>query len=59
MVVLEKGERADPLWGIQTEYIKDEEIEALKNGKRLYLSVNNEYAIVIRYAKQRRKKKND
>lgn len=49
MIILEKGEKADPLWGMGTEYITDKEIEALKNGKRLWLSVNDEYAVVIKY----------
>lgn len=49
MIILEKGERADPLWGMETEYITDEEIEALKSGRRLWLSVNYEYAVVIKY----------
>jgi hypothetical protein len=49
MIILEKGERADPLWGMGTEYITDEQIEALKSGRRLWLSVNDEYAVVIKY----------
>lgn len=49
MIILKKGERADPLWGIETEYITDEQIEALKSGRRLWLSVNDEYAVVIKY----------
>lgn len=48
MIILENGERADPLWGIDTEIITDEMIEALQQGKRLYLSVNDEYAVVIK-----------
>ena len=48
MIILENGERADPLWGIDTEIITDEMIEALEQGKRLYLSVNDEYAVVIK-----------
>ena len=51
MIVLEKGERADHLYGLQTEYITDEDIEALKEGKRLYFDVNVEYAVVIKYKK--------
>ena len=53
MIILEKGEKADPLWGMATEYITDEEIEALKSGRRLWLSVNDEYAVVIKYKKER------
>ena len=49
MIILEKGEKAESLWGMGIEYITDEEIEALKSGKRLWLSVNDEYAVVIRY----------
>ena len=49
MIILQKGEKADPLWGMGIEYITDKEIEALKSGRRLWLSVNDEYAVVIRY----------
>lgn len=51
MIILNKGERADTLYGMQTETITDKEIEALKNGQRLYIDVNMEYAIVIKYNK--------
>lgn len=49
MIILNKGERADPLYGMQTETITDKDIEALKDGKRLYFEVNMEYAVVIKY----------
>lgn len=49
MRILEKGEKADTLWGLGTEYITNKEIEALKSGKRLWLSVNDEYAVIIKY----------
>lgn len=49
MIILEKGEKINTLWGMGTEYITDKEIEALKNGKKLWLSVNDEYAVVIKY----------
>ena len=49
MKILEKGERADTLYGIQTEYITEEMIEALRNGQRLYTDVQGEYAVVIKY----------
>lgn len=49
MIILKKGEKADPMWGMSTEYITDKDIEALKSGKRLYMTVNDEYAVVIRY----------
>ena len=48
MIILEKGERADPLYGRQDEIITDAMIDALKAGKRLYIDVNHEYAIVIK-----------
>lgn len=51
MKILNKGERADPLYGLQEEYITDEEIEALRQGKRLYIDINCEYAVVIKYKK--------
>lgn len=53
--ILEKGEKADSLWGMNTEIITDEMIEALQQGKRLYLSVNDEYAVVIKKDKNREK----
>ncbi len=49
MIILKKGEKADPMWGISTEYITDKDIDALKSGKRLYMTVNDEYAVIIRY----------
>ncbi len=48
MIILENGERAEQFWGMHTEIITDEMIEALEQGKRLYLSVNDEYAVVIK-----------
>jgi hypothetical protein len=53
--ILEKGEKANPWWGMNTEIITDEMIEALQQGKRLYLSVNDEYAVVIKKDKNRKK----
>ena len=49
MIILEKGEKAESLWGMGIEYITDEEIEALKSGRKLWLLVNDEYAVVIKY----------
>lgn len=53
--ILEEGEKANPLWGMGTEIITDEMIEALQQGKRLYLSVNYEYAVVIKKDNNRKK----
>ena len=50
MIILNKHEKADPLYGMAIETITDKEIEALKNGQRLYVDVNMEYAIVIKYS---------
>lgn len=46
---MKKEKRQTLCGGLGTEYITDKEIEALKSGKRLWLSVNDEYAVVIRY----------
>lgn len=54
MIILKKGERADPLWGLHKEKITDEMIKALQQGKRLYLSINDEYAVVIEKGTKRR-----
>ena len=59
MKILKKGEKAEPLWGIGTEYITDKDIDALKSGKRLYMTVNNEYAVVIRYKGGKAERKNE
>lgn len=56
LVVLKKGERADRLYGLFEETISPEDIKALVNGQRLYLDVNGEYAVVIRYKKTKPKK---
>lgn len=56
MFILKKGEKVDPKYGMEIEYITDEMIEALKNGKRIYIDVMSEYAVVIKYKKG---KKND
>ena len=45
--------------GLETEYITDEMIQALKDGKRLYFTVNcDEYAVVIKYKKHQLKHQN-
>ena len=52
MRILEKGEKANPCYGIETQYITDEMIKALKNGQRLYTWIQDgEYALVIKYKK--------
>lgn len=52
MVILKDREKAYPCYGIETEYITDEMIEALKKGRRLYTEIQSgEYALVIKYKK--------
>ncbi len=57
MDILENGERADQKYGTLRKYITEEMIEALKQGKRLYINVFDEYAIVIKYKKEKRKER--
>lgn len=61
MTILEKGEKTNPCYGLYEEYIDDEMINALKEGKRLYMEINfGEYAVVIKLKKGKKKgKKND
>lgn len=55
MEILEKGERADPCYGLFREEITEENIQALKEGKRLYMTVvGGEYAIVLKYKKSKK-----
>ena len=57
MIVLEKGERADPLYGLQEETITYDDMMALRDGKRLYIEVMDEYAVVIKYKEERNERK--
>ena len=54
MILLEKGEKADAKYGMTTEYITDEIIESLKKGRRLYVEVFDEYAVLIKYKKEKK-----
>ena len=57
MVILNKGERGDSCYGIETDYITDEMISALKEGNRLYTTIQDgEYALIL---KHKGKKKTD
>ena len=47
--ILEKGEYAPPMYGLEEHTLTDEQMEALTNGKRLYIEVEGEYAIVLKY----------
>lgn len=53
MRILNKGERINWRYGGDTEYITDAEIEALKQGRRAEIDVNDEYTIVLKYRKER------
>ena len=46
--ILEYGERAKCLYGIENKEITELELEALLEGKRLWTDINWEYAITIR-----------
>lgn len=42
-----KDGKINPLYGMEKYSLTDEDIEALKDGKILYSTINDEYAIVI------------
>lgn len=46
--ILEYGEKAESLYGIENKKITELELEALLEGKRLWTDINWEYAITIR-----------
>ena len=46
--ILEENEEYDSLYGEHTYEISKEEIEELLKGKKLYISVNDEYAVIIK-----------
>ena len=50
--ILEKGERADSLYGREDVFITRHDLSELANGKRLYITVNMEYAIVVKVLEQ-------
>ncbi len=50
--ILEKGERADSLYGREYVFITRHDLSELANGKRLYITVNMEYAIVVKVLEQ-------
>ena len=54
MVILKKGERIDWQYGGDYEYITDEDIEALKQGRRGFIDVNAEYTVILKYAKKKK-----
>lgn len=46
--ILEENEDYDKLYGNCDYEITKEDIESLLKGKKLYISVNDEYAVVIK-----------
>lgn len=46
--ILEKNEKYDKLYGDYTIEIAKEDIEELIKGKKLYIPVNDEYALIIK-----------
>lgn len=55
MIILEKGQKADTLYGMDIEYITDEQVQALIEGKRLYTNFNGEYALTLKYKEKKQK----
>ena len=52
--IKDKRHKIDPCYGLETREITDEDIEALKSGKRLYTTINgDEYALLITYRKEK------
>ena len=46
--ILEENEEYDKLYGDYTIEIVKEDIEELLNGKKIYIPVNDEYALTIK-----------
>lgn len=46
--ILEENEDYDSLYGEYTYEISKKEIEELLKGKKLYIPVNDEYAVIIK-----------
>ena len=55
--ILEKGERVDCLYGREDVFITRHDLSELANGKRLYITVNMEYAIVVKVLEQPKPKR--
>ena len=45
--IVDKDQEVDYLYGMETVEISQDNIEQLKEGKRLYITVNDEYAVLI------------
>lgn len=45
--IVDKGQEVSALYGMETVEISQSDIEQLKEGKRLYITVNDEYAVLI------------
>lgn len=49
--ILEDEEQPDPLYGMETYTITPNVIACLQAGKRIYIPVNDEYAVVMKMDK--------
>ena len=45
--IVDKDQEVDYLYGMEIVEISQDDIEQLKEGKRLYITVNDEYAVLI------------
>ena len=45
--IVDKDQEVDYLYGMETVEISQGDIEQLKDGKRLYITVNDEYTVLV------------
>ena len=45
--IVDKDEEVSYLYGMETVELSQNDMEQLKDGKRLYVTVNDEYAVLI------------
>ena len=46
--ILQDDEQPDPLYGMETHTLTPNVIACLQAGKRIYIAVNDEYAVVLK-----------
>jgi hypothetical protein len=54
--IMEEDEEPNPLYGMETNTITKDMLKALQDGKRLYMTVNGEYAVVLKLCEEDDKK---
>lgn len=52
IITPEESETVDPYYGMETKELNATHIEALRDGKYLYTTVNDEYTIIIKLRKE-------